>query len=58
MMPRDDKALVIYCVFGIIMGYMIITAVIGGSCSESILNAALAGLFGIAVGQATAAKTP
>ncbi len=55
-MPKDDKALVIYCVFGIIAGYMAITAATGSACSESILNAALAGLFGIAVGQATAPK--
>lgn len=54
-MPLNDKALVIYAVFGIITGYMIFVAVQGGSCSESILNAALAGLFGIAVGQSTVA---
>ena len=58
-MPKDDKSLVIYCVFGIVLGYMVIGAVTGHPASESIMNAALAGLFGIAVGQATVtAPTP
>jgi len=43
----NDKALVILAVFGIVVIYMFMVKI----PSESILNAALAGLFGIAVGQ-------
>ncbi len=43
----NDKALVILSVFGIVVIYMFIVPV----PTESILNSALAGLFGIAVGQ-------
>jgi len=43
----NDKALVIFAVFGIVVIYMFIVKVPDGS----IINAALAGLFGIAVGQ-------
>lgn len=43
----NDKALVILSVFGIVLAYMFIVPV----PTESILNSALAGLFGIAVGQ-------
>jgi len=43
----NDKALVIFAVFGIVVFYMGLTRPPDGS----IINAALAGLFGIAVGQ-------
>jgi len=43
----SDKALVIGAVFGIVVIYMFLVQI----PAESIINSALAGLFGIAVGQ-------
>lgn len=43
----NDKALVIMAVFGIVLVYMGLVKI----PSDSIMNSALAGLFGIAVGK-------
>jgi len=50
----NDKALVIGAVFGIVVIYMFLVPVPG----ESIINSALAGLFGIAVGQSLKGGSP
>ena len=50
----NDKALVILAVFGITVIYMFLVKAPDGS----IINAALAGLFGIAVGQSLRGGTP
>ncbi len=44
---ENDKALVIFAVFGITIVYMVLVKIPDGS----IINATLAGLFGIAVGR-------
>lgn len=43
----NDKIVVILAVFGIVVIYMLLVQ----TPTESIINSALAGLFGIAVGQ-------
>jgi len=50
----NDKALVIFAVFGIVVIYMFLVKL----PDASIVNSALAGLFGIAVGQSLKGGTP
>ena len=48
---KNDKALVIFAVFFLVLGYMVISALVFKQIELDVLTPALTGLFGVAVGQ-------